>query len=254
MTQTRGTDPDGPVGRPAPAPGGPPGSPRRQARHEQGRPAQGSPARARAKAPAEARPGLDRARRQRRNRPSPHAASRRSGTGGAGHGAGPARTSRRRPHRGDADRRRSRPPLGRGPVGSRHLGDLGDLGDPRRPLDARREPTRAVARGSCSSPSSSSSRSSPGSCCASRPSTRRRRRRPRSSSVRCRTVTPAMRGQILDTNGQVLADSVERFTIAADPTVIPEYTVKVDGVRTEGRRHPCRGRPRAPARHVAGGR
>ena len=29
--------------------------------------------------------------------------------------------------------------------------------------------------------------------------------------------TPAMRGQILDTNGHVLADSVERFTIAADP-------------------------------------
>ena len=48
-----------------------------------------------------------------------------------------------------------------------------------------------------------------------------------------RTVTPAMRGQILDTNGQVLADSVERFTIAADPTVIPEYAVKIDGVRTK---------------------
>ena len=45
------------------------------------------------------------------------------------------------------------------------------------------------------------------------------------------TTTPAMRGQILDTNGQVLADSVERFTIAADPQIIPEYTVKVDGVR-----------------------
>ena len=42
-----------------------------------------------------------------------------------------------------------------------------------------------------------------------------------------------MRGQILDTNGQVLADSVERFTIAADPTVIPEYAVKIDGVRTK---------------------
>ncbi len=46
-----------------------------------------------------------------------------------------------------------------------------------------------------------------------------------------KTTTPAMRGQILDTNGQVLADSVERFTIAADPKIIPEYTVKVDGVR-----------------------
>ena len=42
-----------------------------------------------------------------------------------------------------------------------------------------------------------------------------------------------MRGQILDTNGQVLADSVERFTIAADPTIIPEYAVKIDGVRTK---------------------
>ena len=40
--------------------------------------------------------------------------------------------------------------------------------------------------------------------------------------------TPAMRGQILDTNGQVLADSVERFTIAADPVAIQCY-VKVKG-------------------------
>ncbi|MBC9823125.1 penicillin-binding protein 2 [Terrabacter sp. MAHUQ-38] len=46
-----------------------------------------------------------------------------------------------------------------------------------------------------------------------------------------KTTTPAMRGQILDTTGQVLADSVDRFTIAADPTIIPEYTVKADGVR-----------------------
>ena len=37
-----------------------------------------------------------------------------------------------------------------------------------------------------------------------------------------------MRGQILDTNGQVLADSVERYTIAADPVAIPCY-VKVKG-------------------------
>ena len=44
-------------------------------------------------------------------------------------------------------------------------------------------------------------------------------------------VTPAMRGKILDTNGQVLADSVERFTVVADPTAIPQYTVKVDGQR-----------------------
>ena len=40
-------------------------------------------------------------------------------------------------------------------------------------------------------------------------------------------------GQILDTNGQVLADSVERFTIAADPTIIPLYTALVDGVRRQ---------------------
>lgn len=41
-------------------------------------------------------------------------------------------------------------------------------------------------------------------------------------------ITPAMRGKILDTNGQVLADSVERFTVVADPKAIPEYTVKID--------------------------
>ncbi len=44
-------------------------------------------------------------------------------------------------------------------------------------------------------------------------------------------ITPAMRGQILDTNGQVLADSVERFTIAADPKIIPGYTIDVGGSR-----------------------
>lgn len=48
-----------------------------------------------------------------------------------------------------------------------------------------------------------------------------------------KTTTPAMRGKILDTNGQVLADSVERFTIAADPTVVPAYTAVVDGVRRQ---------------------
>ena len=31
------------------------------------------------------------------------------------------------------------------------------------------------------------------------------------------TLTPAMRGQILDTNGQVLADSVERYTDRGQP-------------------------------------
>ncbi|GAA6527063.1 penicillin-binding protein 2 [Intrasporangium sp. DVR] len=40
--------------------------------------------------------------------------------------------------------------------------------------------------------------------------------------------TPAMRGQILDTKGQVLADSVERFTVSADPVAIQCY-VKVKG-------------------------
>ena len=43
------------------------------------------------------------------------------------------------------------------------------------------------------------------------------------------TLTPAMRGQILDTNGQVLADSVERYTIMTNPKAIPAYKVKVDG-------------------------
>jgi cell division protein FtsI (penicillin-binding protein 3) len=38
-------------------------------------------------------------------------------------------------------------------------------------------------------------------------------------------LTPAMRGQILDTNGQVLADSVERYTIAADPKIVPCFVM-----------------------------
>ncbi|WP_347350412.1 penicillin-binding protein 2 [Intrasporangium sp.] len=45
-----------------------------------------------------------------------------------------------------------------------------------------------------------------------------------------KTVTPAMRGQILDTNGRVLAESVERFTVVADPVAIAEYQVKVGDV------------------------
>ncbi len=44
-----------------------------------------------------------------------------------------------------------------------------------------------------------------------------------------KTLTPAMRGQILDTNGQVLADSVERYTIAANPKAVKEYSLTVDG-------------------------
>ena len=47
------------------------------------------------------------------------------------------------------------------------------------------------------------------------------------------TLTPAMRGQILDTNGQVLADSVERYTIAANPKAVPTYKVRVNGSLTE---------------------
>jgi cell division protein FtsI (penicillin-binding protein 3) len=41
-------------------------------------------------------------------------------------------------------------------------------------------------------------------------------------------TTPAMRGEILDTKGQVLAQSVDRYTIAADPTIIGCF-VKVAG-------------------------
>lgn len=48
-----------------------------------------------------------------------------------------------------------------------------------------------------------------------------------------KSVTPAMRGKILDTTGQVLADSVERFTLVADPQAIPEYEVRIDGKRTK---------------------
>ena len=45
-----------------------------------------------------------------------------------------------------------------------------------------------------------------------------------------KTITPAMRGQILDTNGRVLAESVERFTVVADPVAIAEYKVKVGDI------------------------
>ncbi|MDN5795242.1 MAG: penicillin-binding protein 2 [Intrasporangium sp.] len=46
-----------------------------------------------------------------------------------------------------------------------------------------------------------------------------------------KSVTPAMRGQILDTNGRVLAESVERFTVVGDPVAIAQYQVKVGDVR-----------------------
>ncbi|OFE17475.1 hypothetical protein BA895_15835 [Humibacillus sp. DSM 29435] len=45
--------------------------------------------------------------------------------------------------------------------------------------------------------------------------------------------TPALRGQILDTNGQVLAESVERFTVTVDPTAVREYKARVDGTVTK---------------------
>ena len=45
-------------------------------------------------------------------------------------------------------------------------------------------------------------------------------------------VQPALRGQILDRNGVVLASSVERKTIYADQKVLPTYTRKIDGTRT----------------------
>lgn len=48
-----------------------------------------------------------------------------------------------------------------------------------------------------------------------------------------KTITPAMRGAILDTRGTVLAESVERFTVVVDPTAVRKYTVTIDGARTE---------------------
>ena len=43
-----------------------------------------------------------------------------------------------------------------------------------------------------------------------------------------KSYTPAMRGQILDTNDQVLADSVERFTVTADPQAVSCYVKDKD--------------------------
>jgi cell division protein FtsI (penicillin-binding protein 3) len=45
-------------------------------------------------------------------------------------------------------------------------------------------------------------------------------------------VQPALRGQILDRNGVVLASTVERKTIYADQKVIPTYQRRVDNTRT----------------------
>lgn len=50
---------------------------------------------------------------------------------------------------------------------------------------------------------------------------------------RLRTVvTPAVRGEILDTNGVVLASSVERRTITVDQTALPSYTRAIAKKRT----------------------
>ena len=46
-------------------------------------------------------------------------------------------------------------------------------------------------------------------------------------------VLPALRGQIVDRNGEVLAQSIERRTVTVDQTAVPEYRARVDGVRTQ---------------------
>jgi cell division protein FtsI (penicillin-binding protein 3) len=46
-----------------------------------------------------------------------------------------------------------------------------------------------------------------------------------------KTITPAMRGDIVDTNGRVLAESVERFTVVADPVAIAAYKVRIGDIR-----------------------
>src|SRR5690606_1081824 len=46
-------------------------------------------------------------------------------------------------------------------------------------------------------------------------------------------VLPALRGQIVDSNGVVLAQSIERRTVTVDQTAVPEYTRRIDGVRTK---------------------
>lgn len=45
-------------------------------------------------------------------------------------------------------------------------------------------------------------------------------------------VLPALRGQIVDRDGVVLAQSIERRTVTVDQTAVPEYKARVDGVRT----------------------
>lgn len=51
-------------------------------------------------------------------------------------------------------------------------------------------------------------------------------------SKRLTTVTtPALRGEILDRNGVVLASTVERKTVTVDQTAVPAYIKRVDGTR-----------------------
>lgn len=52
----------------------------------------------------------------------------------------------------------------------------------------------------------------------------------KSKESRTRTqIIPALRGQILDINGNVLARSVQRYNITVDQTAVAEYTRYVDG-------------------------
>ncbi|MFN2318816.1 MAG: penicillin-binding transpeptidase domain-containing protein [Dermatophilaceae bacterium] len=46
-------------------------------------------------------------------------------------------------------------------------------------------------------------------------------------------VLPALRGQIVDTGGVVLAQSIETRTVTVDQTAVPEYVQRIDGVRTK---------------------
>lgn len=53
-------------------------------------------------------------------------------------------------------------------------------------------------------------------------------------SQRNRTeVLPALRGQIVDSQGVVLAQSIETRTVTVDQTAVPHYVQRVDGVRTK---------------------
>ncbi|MEO7062120.1 MAG: penicillin-binding protein 2 [Lapillicoccus sp.] len=48
-----------------------------------------------------------------------------------------------------------------------------------------------------------------------------------------RVIKPALSGRILDTNGVVLAQSVERTTVSVDQTALPEYSLRIDGKLTK---------------------